>query len=130
MPKRIFAVLALAIAPLGVAAQTFKAESVEASDGQANCVWARDRLITVVSGPCDDFKPPKAVRLGETFCANGKTKTIKVVIAYRAERDYPGKRAGDWDCVAAESASDIPGLSGKSSHTGTWLHIPKCAPVK
>jgi hypothetical protein len=113
-------------------AELFKAARVEALDGKVRCIWARDRLITVISGPCDDYTPPRQVRIGETFQANGKTKTITVILADRVSKDLPtlGLKAGDFTCTAAESAANIPSVSGKREHTGTWLYIAKCRPVE
>jgi hypothetical protein len=113
-------------------AETYKVKVVEPIDGVLKCNWARDRLITVVSSSCDDFKRPARVALGETFQANGKSKTIRVIFADRMEKDIPDLKlkAGDWTCVAAETVGDIPVMSGKSEHTGTWLWIAKCRPVE
>jgi hypothetical protein len=113
-------------------AETFKAKAVEPIAGEVACKWARDRLITLISGPCENYKPPVRVRLGETFQANGKARTIKVIFADRIEKNMPelNLRAGDWTCVAAEAVSDIPVMSGKKDHTGTWLYIAKCRPLE
>lgn len=75
---------------------------------------------------------PQSVEVDETFQANGKTKKIKVVFANKVEKDIPSLnlRAGEWTCTEAETAGDIPLLSGKSQHTGTWLYISKCKPVE
>jgi hypothetical protein len=105
---------------------------VESLDGTIGCHWARDRLITVISGPCDSFSPPQHIRLGETFQANGKKKVINVIQASRIPKDFPdlGLKAGDVTCTAAESADNIPSGSRRSEHTGTWLYIPKCRIVE
>lgn len=112
--------------------QTYKARKVEALDGTVACNWARDRLITLISGPCEGFVAPQKVEVGGTFQANGKTKTINVIFANKIEKDMPTLklRAGEWTCTAAESTSDIPVVSGKNQHTGTWLYISKCRPVE
>lgn len=119
---------ALLLASSVVHAETYKAKRVEPINGAVACNWARDRLITVISGPCESFKPPAQVHLGETFEANGATRTIKVIFADRIEKDMPSLklRAGDWTCVAAEAVSDIPVMSGKKDQTGTWLYIASC----
>jgi hypothetical protein len=112
--------------------QIYRATSVEAIDGQVRCVWVRDRLITVISGPCDDFIPPRQIRVGDTFKANGRTKTINIIVAMQTEKglsSYPAS-VRDWTCTAAESASDIPDTSERGPHIGTWLYIPKCKPVE
>ncbi len=127
------ATLALSLLlPAAAQAESFKATRVEALDGKVRCAWARDRLITVISGPCDDYTPPRQVRVGETFQANGKTKTITVILADRIAKDIPtlGLKVGDVTCTAAESAANIPGVSGKREHTGTWLYIAKCKPIE
>jgi hypothetical protein len=131
---KVLSVVIAALATVSGAAQgqQYRAKQVEAINGVVECNWARDRLITVISGPCDDFTPPSVVRIGETFSANGKNKIINVVLAMRVEKDMPkfGVKAGDWYCAAAETSSDIPTLSGKREHTGTWLYIPKCVPIE
>jgi hypothetical protein len=126
-----YAAVAL-IAAMPAQAETYKTKLVEPLNGVVACKWARDRWITVISSSCDDFKPPARIAIGETFQANGKTKTIKVIFADRMEKDIPELklRAGDWTCVAAESVSDIPVMSGKKDHTGTWLWIASCRPVE
>ena len=124
--------LIVILPPLVAYGQTYKAKRAEALDGVVKCLWARDRLITVISGPCDNFTAPRQVRVGETFQANGKTKTINLILANRIEKDIPTLKlkAGDWTCTAAESVGDIPGESGKREHTGTWLYIAKCRPME
>lgn len=128
----MFAAAALLFAGAMAHAKEYKAKLVEPINGVIACNWARDRLITVISSSCEGFKPPARVALGETFQANGKTKTIKVIFANQMEKDLPELklRAGDWTCVAAESVSDIPVMSGKKEHTGTWLWIASCRPVE
>ena len=118
--------------PAVAQAESFKATRVEVIDGSVRCIWARDRLITVISGPCGDYTPPRQVRVGETFRANGYTKTINLILADRISKDLPtlGLKAGDVTCTAAESAANIPGVSGKREHTGTWLYIAKCNPIE
>lgn len=133
MTFRLAFALAFSLLLAGSAqAELFKVARVEALDGKVRCNWARDRLITVISGPCDDYTPPRQVRVGETFQANGKTKTIAVILADRVSTDLPtlGLKAGDFTCTAAESAANIPSVSGKREHTGTWLYIAKCKPVE
>lgn len=128
----VLAVACIACVPITAAvAQTFTANQVQSLDQDIKCIWARDRIITLISGPCDSYVPPKQVRIGETFSANGKVKRINVIFANRVEKDFPQLKlkVGDWTCTAAESASEIPTHSGKKDHTGTWLYIPKCQPV-
>lgn len=112
--------------------ETIRSSWVEALDGKVKCIWARDRIVTVRSGPCKNFVPPRQVRMGETFQANGKIKTIGIVTASRMDKDIPqlGLKSGDWTCTAAESPSDIPEFSGKRDHTGTWLYVAKCKPLE
>lgn len=125
-------IVAMVLSPLSARGEMFKAKRVDALDGKVKCLWARDRLITTISGPCENYTPPQHIRIGETFQANGKAKTIKVIIADRVEKDLPSLalKAGDWTCTAADSESNLPGLSGKREHTGTWLYIAKCRPVE
>jgi hypothetical protein len=75
------------------------------------------------------YTPPRQVRVGETFMANGDTKTIKVIVANKADEDMPdlGIRAGQWICSAAQTLKDMP-LAAESGHTGTWLYIAHCLP--
>jgi hypothetical protein len=126
------ALVLVTLAPAPAPAEMYKAVRVEPLDGAVRCIWARDRLITLISGPCSDFTPPRQIRLGETFQANGKTKTINVILADPVSKNIPalGLKAGDVTCTAAESPADIPGLSGKREHTGTWLYVAKCRPVE
>jgi hypothetical protein len=130
--KFVVLVLGMVLVSLPAQAEMFKAKRVQALDGNVKCLWARDRLVTVISGPCEKYTPPQQVRVGETFQANGKIKTIKLILAHRTEKDIPslGLKAGDWTCTAGESSSDLPALSGKQEHTGTWLYIAKCRPVE
>jgi len=80
----------LALVPVpNVNAETRRAKRVQAIDGQTRCVWARDRFVTVISGPCDKYTPPRELRVGETFQANGKVKTINVILADRITKDLP-----------------------------------------
>jgi len=131
-PKAFVLVVVSLLLPLAAYGERFNANGVEALDGVIKCYWARDRLITVIMGPCEDYIPPRQVRVGETFQANGKTKTINVIFADRAEKDMPsvGLRAGEWICAAAETSKDIPDISETSDHTGTWLVIAKCKPIE
>jgi len=133
MKPKIFALVAVSLLlPMAAYGERINANKVEALDGVIKCYWARDRLITVIMGPCEDYTPPHQVRIGETFLANGKTKTINVIFADRAEKDMPsvGLRVGEWICAAAESAKDIPDISETSGHTGTWLVVAKCKPIE
>lgn len=116
--------------PIAVSAQMTRVHSAAALDGVVACFRARNLIITTTTGPCADYTPPHQVRVGETFLANGDTKTINVIIANRANQDMPdlGIRAGQWVCSAAESLEDIP-LADESDHTGTWLYIAHCQPL-
>lgn len=113
-------------------AEMVRANEVASLDEDIRCLWARNRIIFTKSGPCDDFKKPSQIKVGESFEANGKKKVIGIVIAERFDRDIKqmGLRRGEWYCLAAESAADIPSLSGKKDHTGTWIYIAKCQPIK
>lgn len=90
-------------------ADLIKATRVEALDGKVRCNWAHDRLITAITGPCDDYTPPREVRVGETFRANGQANPISVILGDRITKDLPtlGLKAGDFAYTAAESAARI-----------------------
>lgn len=131
MRCRVVVFVGLVLAASQANAQNYRANTAESVDGDIRCLWARDRIITVVSGPCEKFTPPRQIKVGDAFSANGSNKVIKVLLATRVEKDLPSVnlKAGDWYCTAAETAKDIPSLSGKSDHTGTWIYIPKCKPI-
>lgn len=116
--------------PIAGFAQMIRVNSATALDGVVVCFRARDFIITTTTGPCADYTPPRRVRIGETFQANGDTKTIRVIVANRVQQDMPelGVRAGQWICTAAESLKDMP-LADESAHNGTWLYIVNCLPA-
>jgi hypothetical protein len=91
----IAALLAAATSP--TAAQDVQVQSVVAIDGKAACVQMKTGGAT---RPCEGFKPPSKVAVGETFDADGKTRQIGVIRAAQVE--------GNWICVAAETSEDIP----------------------
>ena len=116
--------------PIAASAEMTRLNSAAALDGVVACFRARDFIITATTGPCADYTPPRQVRVGETFLANGNTKTIRVIVANRADEDIPelGIVAGQWICSAAESLKDMP-LADESNHAGTWLYIAHCRPI-
>jgi len=116
--------------PIVALAQMIRVNSAAALDGVVVCFRARNFIITTTTGPCDDYTPPRQVRVGATFLANGNTKVIHVIVANRASQDMPdlGIRAGQWSCSAAESLDDMP-LADEGSHSGTWLYIAHCQPI-
>jgi len=112
--------------PLTAHAEMVNVSAVESLDGAVKCIWARDRVVSIISGPCENFTPPTRIRLGETFIANGKTRTIGIITATHIDKDMSsvGLKAGDTTCVAAESSKEIP--DGQGDHVGTWLYIKQC----
>jgi hypothetical protein len=131
MKPSLFLLTTLSLSiPIAVSAQMTRVNSAVAVDGVVACFRARNFFITATTGPCYDYTPPRQVRVGETFLANGSTKTIRVIVASRAAQDMPdlGIRAGQWSCSAAESLEDMP-LTDESGHTGTWLYIAQCQPI-
>ena len=111
-------------------AQMVRVSGATSLDGVVKCFRAGDFIVAKTTGPCVDYTPPREIRIGATFQANGDTKTIRVIVANRATEDVPdlGVRAGQWICSAAESLDQMP-LVNESGHTGTWLYIANCLPV-
>ena len=103
-----------------------------AVDGKVECHAYTNWFITTVSGPCDTFTPPAKVALGESFSANGTTRRIGVIVASQAEKDMLDYgldvKKGEWTCVAAESAGNIPSDENQGQNI-TWLFIRKCQPL-
>jgi hypothetical protein len=122
--------MALLSLPIVALAQITRVRSAVALDGVVVCFRARDPIITATTGPCSKYTPPRQVRVAETFVANGDTKTIKVIVADRAEQDMPelGIKLGQWSRSAAESVEDIP-LADENGRTGTWLCNAHCQPT-
>ena len=108
----IAALLTAATSP--TAAQEVEVQSVVAIDGEAACVQMKTGGAT---RPCEGFKPPSKVAVGETFDADGKTRQIGIIRAAQVE--------GNWICIAAETSEDIP---VDKSRDRTWLSILKCKP--
>jgi len=112
-------------------AQTVNARSVVSHDGKIDCNWARDRVITTISGPCENFIPPKQISLGESFSANSKSLRINVIRAtkYTVETaKMTGANASLWYCVAADSEKELPQADSRGLK-GTWLYIKNCQPI-
>jgi hypothetical protein len=112
-------------------ARDVSAEEVTAIDGKIACFSQRNWFITTVTGPCDNFGAPSPIRRGESFSAGGKTRKIGVLIASEAEKDMltygMDIRKGEWTCVAAETANDLP---SDDSSSRTWLYIRKCQLIR
>jgi hypothetical protein len=104
----------LAAAPSPTAAQDVQVQSVVATDGKVACVQMKTGGAT---RPCEGFKPPSKVAVGESFSADGRTRQIGIIRAAQV--------GADWICVAAETLEDIP---MDKSHDRTWLAVPKCQP--
>lgn len=116
---------------LSTYAQTLNVRAASSADGKIDCNWARDRILTTISGPCESFIPPKQVALGESFSANGKNLRINVINAtkYTAETaKLIGANPALWYCVAADNEGDLPKSDSKGLK-GTWLYIKNCQPT-
>ena len=77
----IAALLAAATSP--TAAQDVQVQSVVAIDGKVSCFSQLKTGGDGVTRPCEGFKPPAKVAVGETFSADGKTHRIGVVLAHQ-----------------------------------------------
>jgi len=127
--KTIAAIAYIGLAALvsPAAAHEFKVQSVVPIDGKVDCVEHRKSGDTVTTGPCKGFTPPPKVAIGEKFITDGKSRQIGVILANEMDTDVPafGIQKGEWICVAAETAEDIP---VDQSRDRTWLTIRKCKP--
>lgn len=113
-----------------VNAQTLNIRAASSIDGKIDCKWSRDRIVTSISGPCENFLPPKQISLGEPFSANGKNLRINIIQAtkYTAETaKLTGANPALWYCVAADNQRDMPQPNSKGL-SGTWLYIKNCQP--
>jgi hypothetical protein len=117
--KATLMIACLAIAAPAAATSLAAAQEIQVQavvDGKVGCF-----SHAVVSRPCDGFKPPPRVAIGEGFTADGKTRKIGVIRAYQADKDMKeGIKKGEWICVAAETSEDIP---VDQSRNRTWLAI-------
>jgi hypothetical protein len=99
-------------------------------DGKILCRSRSDWFITESSGPCSGFTPPSKLAVGESFVANGKTRTIAVIEATQMEKDYKDDKIetkkGEWYCVAGETVADLDIEHNKNA---LWLYVPKCEPI-
>jgi hypothetical protein len=82
------------------------------------------------TAPCSDFKPPAKVAIDESFSAEGLRRTIRLIVATRAEEDYnelPNRSVekAQYSCVAAETHEDL----GEGQAHRIWLFIPRCVPA-
>ena len=122
-------VLGVALFQAPAHAQSFEARSVEAIDGTVQCQWTRRQPFGVITGTCARFTPPAAVRLGEFFVANGKSRQIKVIVANLVTTDSSAPDP-QWNCAAGASLSELPRPLGLGLLGSTWLHIGKCRPLE
>lgn len=112
-------------------AQTLNIRAASSIDGKIDCNWARDGIVTTISGPCENFLPPKQISLGEPFSANGKNLRINVIRATKYTADsakLTGANPALWYCVAADSEKELPQADSKGLK-GTWLYIKNCQPI-
>lgn len=112
-------------------AQTLNIRAASSVDGKIDCNWARDRIVTTISGPCENFLPPKQISLGESFSANGKNLRINVIRATKYTADsakLTGANPALWYCVAADSEKELPQADSRGLK-GTWLYIKNCQPI-
>jgi hypothetical protein len=112
-------------------AQTLNIRAASSVDGKIDCNWARDRMLTTISGPCENFLPPKQISLGESFSANGKNLRINVMRATKYTADsakLTGANPALWYCVAADSEKELPQADSRGLK-GTWLYIKNCQPI-
>lgn len=119
------------IATLSTNAQTLNIRAASSVDGKIDCKWSRDRIVTSVSGPCENFVPPKQISLGESYSANGKNLRINIIQAtkYTAETaKLTGASPALWYCVAADNERELPQADTKGLR-GTWLYIKNCQPT-
>ena len=131
--KKIKLVLVSGIltASLFTNAQTLNTRVASSVDGKIDCNWARDRIVTTISGPCENFLPPKQISLGESFSANGKNLRINVIRATKYTADsakLTGANPALWYCVAADSEQELPQADSRGLK-GTWLYIKNCQPI-
>jgi hypothetical protein len=113
------------------AAKDFRAQWVEAVNNVVQCKTSQNGWIFRTLGPCQNFRPPDTIAVGEKFSAGGELRIIRVITATQSEIDYKiddwSIKKGEWWCVAAESLVDLDDKG--SANTRTWLLIPKCIPV-
>jgi hypothetical protein len=114
------------------AAKDFRAQWVEAVDNVVQCKTAQNGWLFKSLGPCQNFRPPDTIAVGEAFSAGGTRRIIRIITATQSEIDYKiddwSIKKGEWWCVAAESLGDLDDKG--SAEMRTWLLIPKCIPVR
>ncbi len=105
---------------------------VEAAKNELRCFHYQKGWITDTTGPCDDFRPPDTIAIGQTFFANGQAHIISIITATRAPSDATvgefSIRAGTLYCAAAEHQDDLD-FDGRATER-TWLFIPSCIIVQ
>lgn len=128
---KLFLISGILTASLFTNAQTLDIRAASSVDGKIDCNWARDRIVTTISGPCENFLPPKQISLGESFSANGKNLRINVIRATKYTADsakLTGANVALWYCVAADSEKELPQADSRGLK-GTWLYIKNCQPI-
>jgi hypothetical protein len=135
-PNKV-AVLAILVSfyVLGIEAVAAESRQITAASpaGPVRCLAARTKWFVLSStGPCDNFVPPRAIRIGQTFSEGGTIHTINIITAAEAPDDMQDGavsiKAGDTYCAAAERPDDLENTD--DSQDRTWLFIPKCVPLQ
>jgi hypothetical protein len=111
-------------------AADYPVQEVRAIDGKILCFAHHNLIVTQSSGPCDGYAPPSKVGVGQSFVADGKTRTIRVIHATQTDKDFKTDaidiKKGGWYCVAAETEAD---LDLEHNASALWLFVPKCEPL-
>jgi hypothetical protein len=136
MRQLLFSVLCLVAIGASAAEResfrSYRASEVRSVDGDVKCLSYRDWWITTLSGPCSDFIPPRKIAIGERFSERGTVHVIRYIVATQALIDvrnqWLNRRAGSWDCVAAQESYDLE--QEGSAMRRTWLYIANCEPVR
>jgi hypothetical protein len=115
----------------GLFGQTSYVKSAIAVDKKIRCLWARDRVVTNITGPCDNFIFLKnTIAIGDSFVANEKTYAINVIKATKHTKQSAKLLGADenlFSCIAAESEQQFPDGNSRN-HSGIWLYIKNCQP--
>ena len=69
-------------------AADYPVQEVRAIDGKILCFAHHNLIVTQRSGPCDGYVPPSKVGVGQSFVADGKTRTILVIHATQTDKDF------------------------------------------
>jgi hypothetical protein len=115
----------------GLFGQTSYVKSASAADKKIGCLWARDRVVTNITGPCDNFLFSKnTIAIGDSFVANEKTFTVNVIKATKHTKQSAKLLGADenlFSCIAADSEKQFPDGNSRN-HSGIWLYIKNCQP--